>query len=54
MKKCADKLEKDSKHYSKEMKHAKGKKKEHERIEMKESKSAAKDLRKRARSAHEY
>jgi len=54
MKKCAGKLMKDAKHYSKEAAHSKGTKKKHEKVEEKEARSAAKDLKKRARSAHEY
>jgi hypothetical protein len=54
MKKCAAKLEKDAAHYTKEAKQAKTKeKKKHELREKKEAKSAAKDLKKRVRSAHE-
>jgi len=47
-------LEKDAKHYGKEMKHAKGVKKKHELVEKKEASSAAKDIKKRAKKAHEY
>lgn len=53
MSKCASKLEKDASHYAKEAKHAKGKHKAHEKLEMREAKSAAKDLKTRARHAHE-
>lgn len=52
--KAAKALEKDAKHYSKEMKHAKGIKKKHEKIEMHEAKSAASMLKKKAKKAHEY
>lgn len=58
MKKAAKALEKDAKHYAKEAKHEKkaghkGKAK-HEIVEKREASSAAKDLKKRARKAHEY
>ena len=45
MKKCASKLMKDAKHYGKEMKE--------EKVEKKEALSAAKDLKKRVKKAHE-
>lgn len=54
MERAASALEKDSKHYKKEMKHEHGAKKKHEKVEMKEAQSAAKDMRKRAKKAHEY
>ncbi len=54
MKKAAKALEKDAKHYTSEEKHAHGKKKVHEKIEKKEAMSAAKDMKKRAKKAHEY
>lgn len=55
MKKAAKALDKDAKHYVKEMREAKtDTKKKHERIEMKEAKNAAKDLKKRVRMAHEF
>lgn len=54
MKKAQKALEKDARHYHEEAKHAKGKKKIHEKIEEREAKSAARDLKKRAKSAHEY
>ncbi len=47
-------LEKDAKKYDKKSKHETGKKKKHEMIEEREAKSAAKDMKKRAKSAHEY
>jgi hypothetical protein len=57
MKKAAKALDKDAKHYSKEIVSAKkaGHKKEvkHEMVEKKEAKSASKDLKKRAKKAHE-
>lgn len=54
MKKCAAKLEKDAAHYTKEAKEAKTKKKKkHEMREKHEAKSAATDLRKRVKNAHE-
>lgn len=54
MSKCAAKLEKDASHYAKEEKHAKGKHKKEEKVERKEAMSAAKDLKKRVKKAHEY
>lgn len=54
MSKAAKALEKDASHYAKEEKHAKGKKKIEEKVERKEALSAAKDLKKRAKKAHEY
>lgn len=54
MAKAAKALEKDAVHYSKESKRDTGTKKKHELVERKEAKSAAKDLKKRAKSAHEY
>ncbi len=54
MNKAAKALEKDASHYAKEAKHAKGKKKVEEKVERKEALSAAKDLKKRAKTAHEY
>ena len=55
MSKCSKALEKDAMHYKKEVKHAKTKsKKKHEMIEEHEAKSAAKDMKKRAKRAHEY
>ena len=45
MKKCASKLMKDAKHYAKEEKE--------EKVEKKEALSAAKDLKKRVKKAHE-
>lgn len=54
MERASKALDKDAKHYKSEMKHAKGSKKAHERTEMKEAVSASKDLKKRAKKAHEY
>lgn len=54
MRKAARSLEKDAAHYAKEAKGAKGAKKKHEMVERKEALSAAKDLKSRARKAHEY
>jgi len=54
MKKAAKALEKDARHYAKEEMHDKTKKlKKHHKIEEKEASSAAKDLRKRVKKAHE-
>lgn len=54
MEKCSEELKKDASRYSKKSKLAHGKKKKHELIEKKEALSAAKDLKKRAKLAHEY
>jgi hypothetical protein len=54
MVKAAKALTKDAKKYGKEAAHAKGVKKKHELVEKKEASSAAKDLKKRAKKAHEY
>jgi hypothetical protein len=51
---AAKKLQKDASKYKAESKNATGKKKKEELIERKEALSAAKDLKKRAKSAHEY
>ena len=57
MKKAAKALTKDAKHYAKEEKMDKkmgaAKALKHHKIEEKEAKSAAKDLKKRAKKAHE-
>jgi hypothetical protein len=57
MSRCAKKLEKDAKHYRKEEKHDKkiGAKKalKGHKIEEKEAESASKDLKRRAKHAHE-
>lgn len=54
MGKAAKALSKDAMHYAKEAKNAKGVKKKHEMTEKKEAKSASKDLKLRAKKAHEY
>lgn len=54
MKTAAKKLEKDAAHYAKEAKHAKGKKKAHEKVEEKEAKRGASVMKKMAKKAHEY
>lgn len=54
MEKASKALKKDAAHYAKEAVHAKGVKKKHEKVEMKEALSASKDLKKRAKKAHEY
>ncbi len=54
MKEAAKKLSADAKHYKSEMKHESGTKKKHEKIEMKEALSASKDMKRRAKKAHEY
>lgn len=52
--KAAKALEKDAKKYGRKAKYAKGAKKKHEMIEKKEAMSASRDLKKRAKKAHEY
>lgn len=55
MSKAAKALTKDAAHYAKEAKSAKSPvKKKHEKVERKEAMSAAKDLKKRVKKAHEY
>jgi hypothetical protein len=54
MEKAAKKLVKDAAHYKKEASRSMGTKKKHELIEKKEAMSAAKDLKKRSKMAHEY
>ncbi len=55
MKKAAVELKKDAEKYEKKMKKAPSAKvKMHEKVEMKEAKSAAKDMAKRSKKAHEY
>ena len=55
MEKASKALEKDSRQYAKEAIRAKtATKKKHELVEKKEAASAAKDLKKRAKKAHEY
>lgn len=54
MQDAAKKLKRDASKYAKEAKHEKSKAgKKHELVERKEALSAAKDLRKRAKKAHE-
>lgn len=55
MKECAGKLMKDAKHYAKDEKMTASKvTKKHDKVEKKEAVSAAKDLKKRVKKAHEY
>jgi hypothetical protein len=54
MERASRALAKDAEHYRKESGHLKGKRKKEELTEMHEAKSASKDLKKRARKAHEY
>ncbi len=55
LEKASKALSTDAKKYAKEEKHAPTKmKKKHEMVEKKEAMSAAKDMKKRAKSAHEY
>lgn len=54
MERASKALNKDASKYAKEAKHATGKHKKEELIERKEAKSAAKDLKSRAKRAHEY
>lgn len=55
MERASKALSKDAAHYTKEAKHAKTKtKKKHELVEKREALSASKDLKKRAKKAHEY
>lgn len=55
MKKAAKALDKDASKYKKDAKKTPSmKKKMHDRVEEKEAKSAAMDLKKRAKKAHEY
>lgn len=54
MEKAAKSLKKDAAHYSKEAKSDMGKAKQKDMVEKKEALSAAKDLKKRAKKAHEY
>jgi len=54
MQEAAKKLEKDADKYASKAKHASGVKKKHEMIELKEAKSAARDMKSRAKKAHEY
>lgn len=54
MEKTSKALMNDDKKYETKAKHSHGVKKKHALIEAKEAKSAAKDLKKRAKKAHEY
>ena len=55
MEKCSRALAEDAAHYKEKEKHTKTKtKKKHEEVERKEAYSASKDLKKRAKKAHEY
>lgn len=54
MQKASKALKKDAMHYEKEAKMDKGVKKKHDMVEKKEACSAAKDMKKRAKKAHEY
>ncbi len=54
MEKASVALKKDASKYAKEAKHSKGKEKKHELVEKKEAVSASKDMKKRAKKAHEY
>lgn len=54
MEKASKALKKDAAHYTKKATHEKGIKKKHELVEKKEALSASKDLKKRAKKAHEY
>ncbi len=54
MAKCSKDLKKDAKKYASESKNLKGSKKKMELVERKEASSAAKDMAKRAKKAHEY
>lgn len=54
MQTAAKALAKDASHYKKEAAHSKGKHKKEELIEMREARSASRDLKKRAKKAHEY
>ena len=54
MSRCASKLMKDAKGYASKAKKEHGIKKKHELVEKREAVSAAKDLKKRAKRAHEY
>lgn len=55
MERASKALKKDAEHYSKEAQKTKSAaKKKHEMVERKEALSASKDLKKRAKRAHEY
>ncbi len=54
MQRAASALSKDAKKYASKAKNEKGVKKKHEQVEEHEAKSAAKDLKVRAKKSHEY
>jgi hypothetical protein len=55
MEKASEKLKKDARHYKEDAKKTKSKvKKKHDHVEEKEARSAAIDMKKRAKKAHEY
>lgn len=54
MNKASKALKKDAAHYKKKASHDKGAKKKHDMTERKEALSASKDMKKRAKKAHEY
>jgi hypothetical protein len=54
MERAGKALEKDAEKYEKKAKHEHGKKKAHELVEKREAKSASKDMKCRAKKAHEY
>jgi len=55
MKKAASALKKDAAHYESKLKHDKSPtEKKHDKVELKEAKSAAKDMAARSKKAHEY
>lgn len=54
MEKASKSLTKDAAKYKAREKHESGIKKKHDMIEQKEASSAAKDMKKRAKKAHEY
>ena len=54
MDKAAKALSKDAAKYKSREKHETGIKKKHDKVEEKEASSAAKDMKKRSKKAHEY
>ena len=54
MQKAAKALDKDAKHYKEKEKRDIGTKLKHDKIEEKEAKAGAKDMKKKAKKAHEY
>jgi hypothetical protein len=54
MNRASKALKKDAARYEKKARHEKGTKKKHELIERGEALSAAKDMKKRAKRAHEF